>query len=208
MAEEQSGSPPSGADVESALERFRMLATRTQNPVYAWIALEYLFTMRSAHGLGGEWPPEQDFILPGWIATYLAGASKVIGDLACGYDSRVCPAEPEIPFVATAGTTPEEIFKSEQFRALVEAHKISAPDALAAVPAALGLTRETGRWNAFGSFRATTAKMHEFRSYQAMTEAGVPAKQAIHAIGEALGISDTSSVYTRLRDGKTAAVED
>ena len=69
------------------------------------------------------------------------------------------------------------------------------------VPAALGLTRSG--WNAFGSLEATTNKMQEAHAYEAMIAAGIPSRQAVHAIGSGIDVKDPSHVHARIRDGQS-----
>jgi hypothetical protein len=183
------------------VERCHELVRATQNPVYAWLAIEHLFLGRD--GLSPDWPVDKDLVLPGWIAAYLQQAAERLNMLAAGVDFRV--ETPPLDF--TKFSTVKDAMNSPEHRQHVEASRVAPPDAMKIVPAALGLTR-AGRWNAFADYGATTQKMQEFRVYQAMRANGVPSKQAVPAIGDAIEVRDPSHVFDRIREGRRLATND
>lgn len=203
MAEEDAA-PGAGASdgqsLEHTLSRYRSLAERTNNPMYVWLALQAIFWDGAFPG--NVWPHERELSLPGWIAEYLSLTTHQLSSLATGRDFRI---EPPPPTFHSTSNDPEtvraEYLQSDEFRRHCEAAHISSPDAMKAVPAALGLTR-SGGWNAFDSLAATTNKMHEHNAYEAMKADGVPSKVALHAIGSEIGVSDASRLHARLREGK------
>ncbi len=182
---------------DPVLRRFHDLLVNTQNPVYAWLAIEYLF--QGNDGMSRDWPIDKEFRMPGWIAAYLQQAAGQLSMLSAGVDYRIEVAPPDFEHCST----PAEAMNSPEFRQSVEAARIEPVEAMKAVPAALGLTR-TG-WNAFASFLATTDKMQQFRAYEAMKANGIAGKVAIAAIGEGIGVTDPAHIHGRIREGRQLA---
>ncbi|MDB5414111.1 MAG: hypothetical protein JWR10_2446 [Rubritepida sp.] len=190
-------------DWEASIETFHALAKETQNPIYAWHALEARF--KGKLGAGFEKDIGGEFTIPGWVAEYLLAVMLNVLDLAAGIDPRIeksgaDPGEATKPSVAQY-RTPEEILQSPEWKAHMESVSISPNDAMKLLPMVLGLTRRGG-WNAFSAFKASTAKMHEANSYDAMREGGVPSKIALHAISSVIGVGDPSHMSRRIRDGR------
>ena len=179
------------------LRRMHELLVATQNPVYAWLGIKYLFfgpDMQSP-----DWPIDKALSVPGWIAAYLQRASESLTDLAAGVDFRV----ETTPLDPTKFSTFEDMKNSDEWRKNAQARTIDPVIAMGAVPAALELTRD--RWNAFKDFSATTNKMQEFRAFEAMKADGVPAKVAVGAVGKGIGVNDPSQVQARIRKGRSIA---
>lgn len=196
----------SGTDrLAEHVERYHQLARRTQNPMYAWLALQTL--LEAGVDSSGEWPIQQQMPMPGWIAAYMLSAVQCLTALSAGIDFRKPVPELDAEAIALISSMePEEYLKTEKFRQQTEGAHISLPKALELVPAALGLTRDG--WNAFSSFEATTQKMHDANAYKAMKAAGVPAKVALHAIASEVGVKDPSHMHARLREGKSLVERD
>ncbi len=186
---------PVGPDPEVHIERLRQLAERTQNPMYAWLALEARF--RSQLGLLQDGPVGQEFSIPGWFAEYLVAVTQGLISLSSGLDPRDSPE----PFSGDVDLT-----QSAESRAFIAARRLSSSKAIKLVPTALGLQRQG--WNAFDSFEATTNKMQDFRAFEAMRAAGVPQKEALHAIGREIVVTDPSRVQSRIREGRGLAEGD
>ncbi len=186
---------------DPVIKRYRELAKRTQNPVYAWLAIGHL--LQDQNGLQQGWPKDRDVVLPGWIAAHLQWAADRLLHLASGIDPRI--DTPPLDF--SKYSSAEEAFSSEEFRETVEARRIAPPEAMKAVPAALGLTRG-GRWNAFSSFLATINKGQEFLAYEEMKAKGIPGKIAVDVVGKGIGIEDHSRIYERIKEGRGLAAED
>ncbi len=204
-ATEQDGA--SGTDrLAELVERYHQLARRTQNPMYAWLALQTL--LEAGVDSSGEWPIQQQMPMPGWIAAYMLSAVQCLTALSAGIDFRKPVPELDAQTVSLLSSMgPEEYFKTEEFRQRREGVTLPLTEALELVPAALGLTRNGG-WNAFSSFEATTQKMHEANAYKAMKAAGVPAKVALHAIASEIGVKDPSHMHARLREGRSLVERD
>lgn len=198
-ATEQDGT--SGTDqLAEVVERYHQLARRTQNPMYAWLALQTL--LEAGVDSSGEWPIQQQMPMPGWIAAYMLSAVQCLTTLSAGIDFRKPVPQLDAQTIALISSMePEEYFKTEEFRQQTKSAHISLPRALELVPAALGLTRDG--WNAFSSLETTTQRMHEYNSYEAMKAAGVPEKVALHEIGSAIGVKDPSHIHARRRKGKS-----
>ena len=195
--------PPDGPDWEASIARYHQLAEKTQNPMYAWLALEARFHSRLGSLL--DQPIGEEFSIPGWVAKYLLSVTQDLRGLSCGFDPRV----PFEPFEGKQPLSPLEAMHSSEFedyRAHVEAKRIPSTKAMELVPVALGLRRPG--WNAFDSFDATTNKMQEFRAFEAMRAAGVPHKEAMHAIGKGIGVTDSSRLQARIREGRDLAEGD
>lgn len=190
-------SPFTEAELDEALDRYRKLAERTNNPFYAWAAL---YVLKSARvNLGDQWPAEKPLSLPGWIASYLFRVVENINELSLGLDTRI-PRAPA-PMLDQISVQDFEETMFERAKEDLNARQISMSEAMSLVPAALELTRPGG-WNAFASYAATSQKANEHLSYEAMKAAGIPAKQALHIIGDATGITDPSRLYARIREGR------
>lgn len=191
--------PPVGSnsdpmDCEATIERFRQLAEKTQNPMYVWMALDYC-----AYQANGEYSRHCDkpMTIPPWIANYLLHASCELQNLACGFDERIEP--PPVRGIRP-GEAWQDYIASDDWKQHAAARTIPLERAMKLVPFALQL-RRTG-WSAFSSLAATTAKMHEYRWYRAARAAGIPAKQALHAIAETLGLTETRYVSRRIEEGR------
>lgn len=199
------GGAEAGPDWEALIERYHHLSTKTRNPLYAWLALEARFHSRL--GLQFEQPFGDEFSVPGWVASYLLDVVQSIATMAGGIDPQLQVQENDTPkpilspVEAKTYSSPEEYMQSPEFQAHMDRIRITPGRAMNKVPAALGLTRNGG-WNAFASLKATSAKMHEFHSYEAMRAAGVPAKVALDAIGSVIGVEDPSHMNRRLREGR------
>lgn len=50
--------------------------------------------------------------------------------------------------------------------------------------------------------------MQDFRAFEAMRAAGVPQKEALHAIGREIVVTDPSRVQSRIREGRGLAEGD
>ena len=198
MEESEQSGDPAADDVLSVIRRFHELGVITQNPLYCFLALEALIRPHLDANL--EWPKGQDLSIPDWTVDYLSWALRRLMSLASGVDYRV-----DVPLVDFSKFSSLDDFQnSAERRGYHDASAIPAARAMELVPAALGLTRDGG-WNAFASFESTTSKMHQYRAYQAMREAGVTSKAALHAIGAAIGVSDPSRMHARIREGKSLA---
>ncbi|RZA29023.1 MAG: hypothetical protein EOP02_05710 [Proteobacteria bacterium] len=191
--------PPVGSnsdplDCEATIERCRQLAEKTQNPMYVWMALDYC-----AYQANGEYSTHCDtpLTIPPWIADYLLQASRELQNLACGLDGRIDP--PPVRAIRP-GEALQEYFATDEWKQSAAATKIPLDRAMKLVPFALRLTRKG--WSAFDALAATTSKMQEYRWYQSARAAGMPAKQALHAIAETLGLAETRHVSRRIEEGR------
>ncbi|MFT8247249.1 hypothetical protein [Roseomonas sp. BN140053] len=187
-------------DWESNIRRYHQLAKKTQNPMYAWLALEARF--HSELGVLRENPIGEEFSIPGWVAEYLLQVLAGLMPLSAGVDlSKEPPASNHPPIDPREFANIWEMIKTPAAKRYAEAMKISYTQALTMVPAALGFTRDGG-WNAFASLEATTQKMHQARFYEEAREQGIPAKVALHAIGSVIGVDDPSHMLRRIREGR------
>lgn len=195
---------PDGPDWEASIARYRQLAEKTQNPVYAWLALEARF--HSHLGSMLDKPVGPEFSIPGWVAEYLLWVTQDLVSLSSGINPRIAP-DPDCcrsssePFSSLA-----EVLQSEEIQAAVDERRVSPTKAMELLPAVLGLSRRG--WNAFASFDATTNKMQEFRAFEAMRANGVPHKIALGAIGKGIEVADPSRVQARIREGRDLAEGD
>ncbi|MFT8243260.1 hypothetical protein [Roseomonas sp. BN140053] len=181
-------------DLAASLERYHQLARQTRNPVYVWWGLYQIFHARLGSLLDG--PIGDEFAIPGWCAEYLVAVTEKMVDLSAGIDFRVEAP----PFNFDQYESEKAALGSPAWHEHVAASRISQPDAMKLVPTALGLTRDG--WNAFASFEATTQKMQEFRSYEAMRARGVSASEALAVIMERAKIADERSMNRRIREGR------
>lgn len=189
-------------DWEASIEPFHQLAKETQNPIYAWLALDARFKSKLGYAATGD--IGDDFVIPGWVAEYLVDVVTELLQLAAGIDPRRASpdSQEDAPKLGISKyRTPDEILQSPEWKQYIEATRLTPQDAMKLLPAVLGLTRNGG-WNAFSAFKATTSKMQEANSYEAMREHGVPSKIALHAISSAIGVSDPSHLHRRLREGR------
>lgn len=192
-------------DREASIARYRQLAEKTQNPVYAWLALQARF--HSQLGINLDKPIGLELSIPGWVAEYLLWVTQDLVSLSSGINPRIsldldrCQSGSSKPF-----SSPAEVLQSEEFQAAVDARRISSTKAMDLLPAVLGLRRPG--WNAFDSFDATTNKMQEFRAFEAMRADGIPHKVALGAIGKGIGVADPSRVQARIREGRDLAEGD
>lgn len=178
------------------MERWRELAHRTSNPMYAWAALE----QRLWRALPGDADTNVsgDVTIPAWVAVYLRHTASQLGYLSAGLDPRVeRSAEPPVgaPFA-----TSEEYMNSPEFLADLKRRTIGLDEAMKLVPLVLGLTR--AGWNAFASLKSTTDKMQQYRMAEALRAQGMTAQDATEAVKEASGARNDRSVEKRIAQGR------
>jgi hypothetical protein len=193
-------SSPDAPDWEASIARYQQLAEKTQNPMYAWLALEARF--HSQLGPLQDGPVGPEFSIPGWVAEYLLAVTQDLISLSSGLDPRITP---EL-FDGDRVSSYAEVIQSADFRASIDIRRLCSKKAMELLPMALRLRRPG--WNAFDSFEATTNKMQDFRAFEAMRAGGVPHKEALHAIGKGIGVTDPSRVQARIREGRDLAEGD
>ena len=160
-----------------AVERCRIAAKETQNPVYAWEAIQWLWweATRVARA-DGEQPAEM--AIPGWCAEYFGSIASEICALACGADFR--KPQPELDSFG-----------------IREAEPLGHKEAMELVPKALGFTSSRGSSNAFAEWRADLNAIHSFARLRELQRGGLSYEAAMLQLADEIAPGKDESMVRK-----------
>lgn len=192
MAEETPEPMPGIADISDLLDRYRDLASATQNPMCVWAALQLISWDRQQ-----RWAMDEPVSLPAWIANYLSESAEGIMELSAGLDPREPPSEPSF-----TPSSPEQAIAHPDFKADVKRRSIDPVKAMGLVPQALRLRLDSGR-NMFKEYESKMSKVQETHAYDALIESGKSSQDAVRKVTEIFGGNRSDrSQYDRIAEGR------
>ena len=166
------------AQIQLAVDHMQLNALETQNPLYAWLALQSLLRAQQT-------PSSPEFIgdrvvLPSWIGRYLLDITQNICSLAYGLDIRVDPENQDKVDVdiRLAQTIDDFLNISEKY----PPKTISAKDAAPLLGQALGLTRKS--WSAFNAYASDKGDIETYHKVADLRDSGMTYEAACQHLAD------------------------
>ena len=190
------------ASYDLAMKQLHANAVTTQNPIYAWQALQFCIWAQQTLPGAGDFVGDR-LALPSWIGRYLSDVSGNICNLSVGLDIRTDPKiedkkEADLRSIKDIAGFFEVVEKYPPKHVAIK----KAPSLLAQ---ALGLTRKS--WSAFGAYASDQTNIEAYHKIADLRETGLSYEAALQQVADTADL-DSSVVRKRAQDGAKLIAEE